>query len=102
VRDHPDRDRPDRARVGDRAAAGVRGVAGLVARRAGPVTLRLAAARLACGPAGTVRIASGVAVAAFLVTGGVGVLAAFQSEPMYVQDRHAYEQRPQRHWLEGS
>lgn len=78
----------------------VRGVATLVAGRSGGVTLRLAAARLACEPAGTVRIVSGVAVAAFVVTGSIGVLAAFQSESMYVEARHAYEQGPQRHRLE--
>lgn len=77
----------------------VRAVATLIAGRSGGVTVRLAAARLVCEPAGTVRVVSGVAVAAFLVTGSVGVLAAFQHTPEYVETRHAYEEGPQRHRL---
>lgn len=75
----------------------VRGAADLTTRRSGGVTALLAARRLQSEPTSTVRLVAGLTIAVFLITGAVGVLAAFQALPQYINARQAYEQGPQHH-----
>ena len=77
----------------------VRGVADLVTRHSGGVMARLAARRLQAEPASTVRTVAGVTIAVFLITGAIGVLAAFQALPQYASARQAYEVGPQHHLI---
>lgn len=60
-------------------------------------TIRLAARRLQVEPATTVRLVAGLMIATFLITGAVGVLAAFEATPQYVGGRYALEVGPQVH-----
>ncbi|HEX8498183.1 MAG TPA: FtsX-like permease family protein [Actinomycetales bacterium] len=75
----------------------VRATADLTLRLTARPTIRLAARRLQEEPAATVRVVAGLTIATFVITGAVGVLAAFQATPQYVGGRYAVEVGPQRH-----
>lgn len=70
-------------------------VADVLGRGGCSTTVRLAARRLQVEPGAAVRTAAGLTIAAFVITGALGVLTAFKSWPEYVGQHRALTRGPQ-------